>query len=669
MILDRLWRPRPPAVFAGDALAAGLEEVPPYPPSLQGLPAVRPARLLQDQRELLDRIRLTSGVGDALWARWYAPVIDQYVAHVHLLPASQSHHHRGMGGLLRHGLEVAFQSLRLLDTILVGGGETASARREALPRWQYAAFLAGLLHDVAKPITDMTVTDRDGHAWPPFAQPLADWLAGKDRYFLQWRPGRRDRHIIMTALIAPRFIGAEGLAWIAGDDAGHILQSLTESLAGLEYGTNQLRDIAIQADAWSVQKDVARLGTMAAPTDADIGIPVERYIIETLRRLCHEGRFGINVVGGEVWHVDNALYLVWPKAGAAAIEALKRDRMPAIPNDPDRVAQILIERGIAVPAAQGPYHRLMPEVLRDPSGREVALHALRLRDATLLIDPPPALAPGRVDAGLPAEALPDVAAAPESPAPRVSPAPPSSPAVAADQPPLPSSPPAKEAPQTPEAAASADPAIALRELGPVGQILCAIAEDLARGARPATYGWSTEEGLALRYPEAVAGYGIPPKDVLALCQAPDPPLLIPDPVTPAKRVRAVKFGETEVKVIILRPDIAALMAQVRNGERAWPPPEPVNVPVPEPQPDRQATDTPPPDRESVLRTAAQQSTQVKRSKKGALYLPLTEAVAALQAAWGLSPAEAAERLADLPQGELEKQLYLKIADEKGSARQ
>lgn len=204
-------------------------------------------------------------------------------------------------------------------------------------------------------------------------------------------------------------------------------------------------------------------------------------------------------------------------------------------------------------------------------------------------------------------------------------------------------------------------------MGPVGAILCAIAEDLARGARPATFAWSVEEGLALRYPDAVTGYGIPAKDVLALCQEPEPPLLIPDPITPAKRVRAVKFGETEVKVIILRPDIAALMAQVRNGERAWPPPEPVNVPVPEPQPDRPTANAPPPDRESVLRTAAQQSTQVKRSKKGFLYLPLTEAVAALQAAWGLSPAEAAERLADLPRGELEKQLYLKIADEKGPA--
>lgn len=661
MILDRLWRPRTLAVSSTDALAASLEEVPHYPPSLQGLPAVRPARLLQDQRELLERIRLTSGVGDALWARWYAPVIDKYVAHVHLLPASQSHHHRGMGGLLRHGLEVAFQSLRLLDTVLVGGGETASARRAALPRWQYAAFLAGLLHDVAKPITDMEVKDRDGQAWSPFAQSLGDWLVGKDRYYLQWRAGRRDKHILMTAFVAPRFIGADGLAWMAGDDAGDILQLLAESLTGLEYGTNKLRDIATQADAWSVQKDVALLGTSATPAEGDLGIPVERYIIEMLRRLCSEGRFGVNKVGGEVWCIDNTLYLVWPKAGIAAIEALKRDRMPAIPGDPDRVAQILIERGLAVPAAQGPYHRLMPEALRDPSGREVFLRVLRLREPALLIDPPPMSVPGRIDEGTPEETT-TVTAHPENPVPRASQAPPSLPSVIADTPPLPSSSPTKGAPQAPEQGAAPDAAALLRQLGPAGEILCAIAEDLARGARPATFAWAVDDELALLYPDAVTGYGIPAKDVLAALETPEM-LIVPDPVTPAKKVRMLTVDGVNTRALVLRSDIATLMTRLQHLETAKPtsaatPAQASSSPAP---PDQSSASASPPDRDTVLRTAARQSMLAKRIK-GYFYLPVTEAVAALQSAWSILPEEAAERLADLPSGQIDNHTYLKIAE-------
>ena len=666
MILNRLWRHKTfitASSTTSDALASDRDEIPRYPPSLQGLPTPSCARLLRDQQELLDRIRLTSGVGEALWARWYAPVIDHYTAHVHLLPASQSHHHRGMGGLLRHGLEVAFQSLRLLDTILVGGSEeTASARRAALPRWQYAAFLVGLLHDIGKPITDMTVRDKDGQEWSPFAQSLAEWLVGRDRYYLEWRPGRRDKHVLMTALIAPRFIGAEGLAWLAGDDVGDILQLLVESLTGLEYGANKLRDIATKADAWSVQKDLVLLGTLAAPAESnDIGIPVERYILETLRRLCRENRFRINRVGGEVWYVDNVLYLVWPKAGAAAIEALKRDRMPGIPSDPDRIAQILIERGLALPAANGPYHRLMPETLRDPNGHEMALHVLRLRDAELLIDPPPSSVPGRVENG--AQAAPS-ADTTQKTVHQVAAAPPSLSEMTADTPP-PSSP-AKGVPQTPGIDTTPSAVDALRALGPVGEILCAIGEDLARGKRPATFAWAVDDGLALLYPDAVTGYGMPAKDVLALCQDPEM-LIVPDPVTPAKRVQTIVFGKKETRALVLRQDIAELVTRIREGDGAKTVDRSQSSPVSAPPatsttlPEPTTVAAAPPDRDDVLRAAAAQSKMVKR-RQGFLYLPLAEAIAALQSVWKVTSAEATERLADLPNGQIDNHPYLKIPE-------
>ena len=663
----RFVQPKPSPAY--DALAADPDDIPRYPPFLKGLPPASPARLLQDQKELLDKIRLSSGVGERPWDKWYAPVITRYAAHVHLLPASQSHHHRGAGGLLRHGLEAAFQALRLLDTMLVGGGDTASARRAALPRWQYAAFLAGLLHDAAKPITDVSVTDRDGQMWSPFALSLADWLAGKERYFLHWRSGRRDKHLIMATLIAPRLIGTEGLAFLAGDDAGEILQLLAESLAGLEYGANALRDIATQADAWSVQKDVATLGTQSAPGESDLGVPVERYLLDALRRLCREGQFAVNRPGGMVWHLEDALYLVWPKAGAEAIAALKRDHMPGIPSDPDRVAQILIERGLAMAAANGPYHRLSPEAMRDPGGREVFVRALRLRDPALLIDPPPPVVPGRVDAGTGAGSTATDGAAPRSPASPLSPAPvapPSQPVIAATPPPLPLSPPLKGAPQAlgatsderPPGLASSpvpgDPGAALRALGPLGEILLAIAEDLGRGARPAAFAWSVEDGLALRYPDAVTGYGIPAKDVLALLQAPDM-IVVPDPITPAKRVRMLPMGDSETRAIVIRPDVAAWMQAIREGARAIPSaPAPVSP----------APSEAPRDREAVLRALARASKAVKR-KRGFAYIPLPEAVAALQSAWAIPPEEAASWLADLPSGQIDNQTYLKIPETDG----
>nr|WP_276611704.1 TraI domain-containing protein [Thiorhodococcus mannitoliphagus] len=37
------------------------------------------------------------------------PLIERYAAFAHLLRALETQHHRGAGGLFRHGLEVAFQ--------------------------------------------------------------------------------------------------------------------------------------------------------------------------------------------------------------------------------------------------------------------------------------------------------------------------------------------------------------------------------------------------------------------------------------------------------------------------------------------------------------------------------------------------------------------------------
>ncbi|MEA1053921.1 TraI domain-containing protein, partial [Lamprobacter modestohalophilus] len=57
--------------------------------------------------------------GTPRWATYIEPVICRYAAFVHLLPASEAHHHCGSGGLLRHGLEVAFRATMLSQGVLV----------------------------------------------------------------------------------------------------------------------------------------------------------------------------------------------------------------------------------------------------------------------------------------------------------------------------------------------------------------------------------------------------------------------------------------------------------------------------------------------------------------------------------------------------------------------
>ena len=51
--------------------------------------------------------------------RYLMPVIERFIRLVHLLPASESQHHAGVGGLLLHSLEAAAIAQRRSETLLL----------------------------------------------------------------------------------------------------------------------------------------------------------------------------------------------------------------------------------------------------------------------------------------------------------------------------------------------------------------------------------------------------------------------------------------------------------------------------------------------------------------------------------------------------------------------
>jgi hypothetical protein len=100
-----------------------------------------------------------------------------------------------------------------------------------------------------------------------------------------------------------------------------------------------------------------------------------------MRRLARGGRWQINVPGARLWMLAEGLHLVWPAGAEDIVALLAADRVPGIPRDPDTLADILLERGLAVPRQEGDhaqrYWRLAPAPLaRD--GQVVTLTVLRL---------------------------------------------------------------------------------------------------------------------------------------------------------------------------------------------------------------------------------------------------------------------------------------------------
>ncbi|WP_223296646.1 MobH family relaxase [Thiorhodovibrio frisius] len=398
---------RPPtktAMAAAPSPSFNDEEIPRYPPFVKGLPLPTLPQLMATQSELIARLRKELMLGDDddgtnRWESYILPVIERYAAFVHLIPASEAHHHRGAGGLYRHGLEAAFHATRSSKGVMIGLDRPRVERRQLEPRLRVAAALGGLFHDAGKVIHDVTATDRDGRSsWSPIDQDLDDWAnqRGLDRYFLHWREQRaQGGHEAFNLIALKRILPARVERWLSHPDP-NLYSGFLAAITGVPH-SSPLVELVRKADRVSVEQDLRE--HRIESIDTAVGVPVDRYLIDAMRRLLHDGRWTVNFPGARVWlFADLGLHLVWPAAAKDMSELLAKDRVPGIPRDPDTIAEVLLERGLAIPRldalGQHPTWRMAPALLSGENGKPVELAMLRLKDTGVLF---PFGAPGTVE--------------------------------------------------------------------------------------------------------------------------------------------------------------------------------------------------------------------------------------------------------------------------------
>jgi conjugal transfer pilus assembly protein TraI len=315
-----------------------------YPPFIKGLPASDVDALLAKQAELLRRLQDGVGMTDADYRELVLPVVRRLAAFVHLLPASEAHHHRGSGGLLRHSLEVGFLASQASMRHVFALDREPKDRYHLEPRWRVASGLAGLLHDIGKPIADLEVSDRDGTlTWCPHEEPLLDWARrhGLQRYYLRWRETRRhNAHLQMGTLVVYAILTPEIKTWLSRDPA--ILANLIAVVGGQEE-TSVVGTVVGNADRASVARDLRE--NRIDPDAFALGVPVDRYLIDAMRRLVREGTWTVNTPGARLWMLADGLHVVWPQGGEDIAGLLARDKIPGIPKAPETIADILVERG------------------------------------------------------------------------------------------------------------------------------------------------------------------------------------------------------------------------------------------------------------------------------------------------------------------------------------
>jgi len=364
------------------------EDVPRYPPFMKGLPAAPVERILSSQTELIAAIEQALAMPDSLYQTIAAPVIRRYAAYSHLLPASESHHHRGAGGLFRHGLEVAHWATLASQGSLFATSASPKERKAQELRWRLAVCFAGLLHDIGKPVADIAVVDAQGqHTWNPCDENITDWAVRNeiDRYFLRWRDNRHKRHEQFSALVIERVLTREARTFIL-ESGPDIMQAMLETINGLDRGS-KVYALVITADCKSVERD---LKAHYQNIDSALGMPVEKYLFDAMRRLVKSGQWTVNEKGARLWRFEDGLHIVWRAGTQDIVTLLAKDKVPGIPRDEDTLADILIERGLAIPKSwpdgrQYRYWQMQPEGLDNP------LYLLRLKSAELIFSGEPPL--------------------------------------------------------------------------------------------------------------------------------------------------------------------------------------------------------------------------------------------------------------------------------------
>lgn len=540
------------------------EEIPRYPPFMKGLPSTHPDKLIDTQRELIDQIREAGLASSDIFEEYYLQSLRRFASYAHLLPASQTHHHRGAGGLLRHAAEVSLWSLQSGDRVLLPGEQAPRRRRELEPRWHLAVFLAALCHDVGKPVTDLVVTSRDGgKVWNPFVEDLYSWASKNDvdRYFLHWRENRAKKHTAISSLIAERIISPKCLAWIAEGDTELVLWMM-ETINGHPSAENLINDLVIRSDQVSVERDLRSLGV--AFTGYEIGLPVERFLVDIMRRLVREGVWGINEPGSRLWNIDGHLYLVWPAAGEEIAAIINQEKIPGLPRTPNSILDMLVDRKLAnirEDSVEGNHYWVIAPVVLAEKIPNIRLTTIRLRDTALVIDPPPSSVPGKIlDQEMPEKEQPDI---PVQKLP-----------IATE---LTISLVPSQMPDQFEKADAKPPATVVDQLdGPVGKALKALAEDIQSGEKSSeTLIHIDSSGvLCLKWPDALNGYGLENKSILDELSRRN--WLVLDPLSPFRKVVEIEVESGKNwKVVRLQPVVKQLMV------------------IRKPQPEPSALSTPP----------------------------------------------------------------------------
>lgn len=306
--------------------------------------------ILDDNRDILGRIKLAYG-GDAnAFGKEMLPVIRKYIAYVNVLSATQDSFFARPGGLVRLGLETAFFALQATDSQIFAGRATISIRRQLEPRWRFATFAAGLCAYLYRALDTVVVSDAHGTVWQPYLNPLEEWIHQHevDRLFVRWGEARQGcRSLSLFAL--PMILPTDTLSYLAHDGSMIVAHMLAAISGEVRYQDRNVIDHLVnRASTLVIHRDLRDADAPAGRARARAYLA--RFLLNAMRELVqtHQG-WVPNSDRSRMWLGRDGLFLVWPNGISDILTLLEDEGLYGLPASPADAMEILSDAGIILP--------------------------------------------------------------------------------------------------------------------------------------------------------------------------------------------------------------------------------------------------------------------------------------------------------------------------------
>lgn len=321
-----------------------------YPPKIEGLDVVAEEAILQRYKKeielLFETTRLESNNESKndlqLPQEMFISVIRNLASYVHLLPASECHHHSQPGGLFRHSLEAGLLALKYAEKKSTPSIGATGLDRERRSRYIFSAWLGGILHDIGKVITDVEVkplmvldgkksvpihnAPRKIASWSPRRESLTEWAKKNHvvRYCLHFNEGRFKEHESQGFMLLPDILKDQALDFVL-EFSDELYDALYDSLSGYKHHINILKEAIQHGDSISVKNDSRPI---EHPRFGMWNGPKKSCLINLMRLLRKE--WVCNEPDAPLWIVGDEVYLEWKKAFQSIIKRSKEVRIDTV---------------------------------------------------------------------------------------------------------------------------------------------------------------------------------------------------------------------------------------------------------------------------------------------------------------------------------------------------